>query len=118
MLGDALQLLKVGQVAAILRCSTDHVHHLIGSGRLAASRREAAAAWRVPAIAVARLVGARIPRPSRGNDDLLDLDDVVQLSGFCERSVRQDLVSGRLAGRRIGRRWLVGVAAYRTWAGL
>ena len=115
---EALELLSIGDAARQLRCSQRHVYELVQSGRLRATRRAAGAAWRVRAGDLARFLGLPPPGSAYAPGDLLTLSEVAQLSGFRDRCLRNELKQGRLAGRRVGRRWLVPVTAYARWAGI
>ncbi|MFP4271306.1 MAG: helix-turn-helix domain-containing protein [Alphaproteobacteria bacterium] len=118
MLDDDLQLLTPEDTAEIFRCSVPHVYRLLRRGELRGVRRAPTAAWRVPAIHVAAYLALPVPGAARSPRDVLDLGEVVRLSRYGERTVRADLAAGRLQGCFVGRRWLVSVAAYRSWAGL
>jgi hypothetical protein len=118
MLQNELQLLRPGDVAEILRCSLPHVYRLLRCGGLRGVRRAPTAAWRLPAIHVAAYLALPPPGAARSSRDVLDLGEVVRLSRYGDRTVRADLAAGRLQGRLVGRRWLVSVAAYRSWVGL
>jgi len=118
MLDDDLQLLTPGDAAEILQCSVSHVYRLLRRGDLRGVRRTPAAAWRIAVIDLAVRLALPAPYAGRSPRDLLDLGEVVRLSRYGERTVRADLTAGRLQGRLVGRRWLVSVAAYRSWAGL
>jgi hypothetical protein len=76
------------------------------------------AAWRIPVVDLVAHLGLAAPDAARSLREVMDLAEVVRLSRYGERTVRADLTAGRLQGRLVGRRWLVSVAAYRSWAGL
>lgn len=114
---ERLQLMSATEAAEAMRCSAAHVYDLLKTGRLRASRPTRRSTWRIAASELARHVGPPRPGSAYRPTDMLDLPTLTSLSGYCERQLRDELTSGRLVGRRVGRRWLVPVQDYARWAG-
>lgn len=104
---ERLQLMSVTEAAEAMRCSAAHVYDLLRTGRLRASRPIRRSSWRIAAGELARHLGLPRPGSAYRPTDLLDLPGLIALLGYCDRRLRDELTTGRLPGRRVGRRWLV-----------